>query len=854
MFTSEDLHNMASAQNSYFSAHQGYINSLGAGIPGRSGATYQTGMMGPPAMAGPQYQSFRTAMSDMSVQRSPLPGIMSPGSMRLAARERMNQLPGDILSGGVYGAAEATSMAADIGSFSLISGGLSAAGVGGVAAFAGGMGMGIPAAYAAKEAISPYTSGLKWGVENRAMAKRMQRETRNDPTMRRLGMDLSDFTDISESMRSTAIEGSEEGYDMERVMNVGSIGMQGGQFDLSQNAGEFKSKFKKYIESVKDISKVVKVSFEEGAQMMNELKQMGFFDIDAQLEQMQGVAGMANMSGMSTGQAMQIMRAGGGAHGLGRGALGATGRLTALSGTGGEAARLVSSMGGAGRAGVQLMKSSQSYLGSTGFGMAMLGAEETGSGFGVNLDTLSAGLQDTQIAKLMTGEGRSEITSELGGASPYAILQNIQKAARRSGMSEEQLNDPHTLSILTQGRFKPSQIKAIQKEMGTIGTSDDVFRQEIQAKFSGGFSPEHKPSFSLGEWTGVNQWFRNRGKEQDYTSEVIAKKTSDWIEKTSAPIQAFMGKHITGTYYQAESTGGLATIEDLDKRSEIMKKAFSTDKGSEAIVKEAVEDIEGLASEKKTFLGETTSNMLSDSFGWLVGEDRINDLLEYESDLGSDKLKKVLEGGSENSKMLRQAAQKYAKEGDPVNLKKIKNALLESGMDRENVNKITSKIKKNPSSLSDIMTKYKLSETVEASKGIKGQITQLVRNPDIEMDQSTRRAFRQFSKRGGMESFRTLYEDVQTMSDEQLESLRKEGGAMGQLLAEGAVQGTGADELYETATSGMSIKEGQTVTSGSKYEGGQIDIASAAKVIINTKEESIYKVEPEQSKIVAMGK
>ena len=89
------------------------------------------------------------------------------------------------------------------------------------------------------------------------------------------GFNKEDRRDIAGNLASSAASDRDFGFD--EIQGILQQGTEMGMFNATKDAGDFKKKFKEIKEGLKTIVKTMKVSLEEGMQMMSELKQGGFY-------------------------------------------------------------------------------------------------------------------------------------------------------------------------------------------------------------------------------------------------------------------------------------------------------------------------------------------------------------------------------------------------------------------------------------------------------------------------------------------------------------------------------------------------------------------------------------------------
>jgi hypothetical protein len=592
---------------SYFAAHDqyarnltNYADSLERGTGYRSltpppvtpmpqaTTAWSSGMYIPPNMVQPEFHTTGSLIKGM-LGISPDPNQFTGAEIRRAAHRQMSRKPGDVFMGAMSAVPAVGGLMGDVAGMALGS-----AVAGPVGAVAGAF-MGDALVNTALSPITAVTDRYK-------LSRQLQTEFESDPRFARMGLGTAQANRMAgtvEQLGSRKFMGG-TGLGMERTMDVLSILKSTGQFDQAQSPEEIERLMKQGVKSAQNISRIIKVSVEEGAQLMGDLKNMGFFEMRDQVRQLESMAGAANMAGMGVGRMMQIAGTGvsimGGPRGAGV-ATGIAGGLGFAASGGGRASALVGRLGGVEQATAGLMQQQRNIMTQTGFGTMASARFMMGGDFGGGLDVgrISASIGDdpTNIARLMNPFIREKAAAEMGPNALPRMLEDITQSLVTSGvLTQEQASDPAMLSMFT--GMSPDQIEAAR-----LTQRSDVQARGLQARLMSGAAVSNVERRGLTKYGGRLADFYGIGEEGGgYLSEGIVKPAArnllgkgfaDWTRGLNRDYARLMG-----TYGNVEAVGFTSFARDAESTSRITELALSKDRGNlDERTRELEEDIFG---------------------------------------------------------------------------------------------------------------------------------------------------------------------------------------------------------------------------------------------------------------------
>jgi len=447
--SSHQITALAMQQQAFFGNAAAYAQQI---TPPRSGGGYVTGgapqppqpMMAPQPGYSMPMQGGMLGMADAAMS----------GHAQYAPQVFGEQLAGGGISamqsmmGGIHGLANMGTMAAGVSMMG--AGALGAMGIGGGIAGLTALPMiGAPIAALGSMAALPIVAGLggaAWSADQ-VGAGFQERQAVGQVMRNRFGgmgigqgrggsgFNAKEMGSMSTMVREMSGNDMYTGFDeLTRTLDrTGQMGLYRGV----QTAGEFREKFKKTVESLKEIAKTMHTSLEEATTFMEAQRSMGFFsgkDISDSLTRTRLSAGA---SGMSVGQMQQIGMQGS-----------QTGRMMGMRGRSGAQAMqematnagiamqtgvlsdemVAEATGGAqGAEGAQILAGRRMQAGnrffSRGAGRALLAGlwdPETG---GINQDALQQSLAGGMSFRGALGRGRANIRATGGHNSEFFAQQ-----------------------------------------------------------------------------------------------------------------------------------------------------------------------------------------------------------------------------------------------------------------------------------------------------------------------------------------------------------------------------------------------------------------------------------------------
>jgi len=149
---------------------------------------------------------------------------------------------------------------------------------GGIGAAAGALAPIVPPALALAGAVA-FGSEMAASAEARGQTRDYLQQT-SWRYMGDRGFNRNQRQDIS---RALALEAaSDRDFGFEEIQGILQTGTQLGMFNGTQNVEDFKRKFKELKEGLKTVADTMKVSLDEGMQLMSEIKQGGFYTAASQ--------------------------------------------------------------------------------------------------------------------------------------------------------------------------------------------------------------------------------------------------------------------------------------------------------------------------------------------------------------------------------------------------------------------------------------------------------------------------------------------------------------------------------------------------------------------------------------------
>lgn len=782
--------------------------------PPMPSAVWSTGLSMPPNTLQPQYTSTGSAIRGYMGGG---PSSFSNAENRFAAEEQLRWKARDFYEGSKGAIAEAAPMATNLIGWEAGAalGTAMFPGLGTVAGGAIGLGVGAlvggPAGALAGAAVEP----MRREHQTYKMARQMQVEMQADPKLRRFSGSFESLQGLSTDMYEMASRGQAAGEDIsiESISNVASLGVAGGQFETSKDIEEFSVQLKKYLKNTKKVSKILKVSLDEAGTMLNELKQMGFFDQNSQMRQLEDMISAANLGGIGVSEVagasmagMQIAGAGGAAM-----ATTAVGRAGYMMSQGGRGANLIQGLGGAQQAAIGLTQSTAGFLQQTPMGMAVMAGQLGGAGgFGGGFSDLS--LNPQQFAMLQTQRGQQEIMGQMGGNASLMALNKIQTAMEKSGMS----TDPHTMSLMMGGAYSVDQIEAM-REMN----NPEFARGEMKQRLSQGFTAP-KVGGIFGWWDeSVTQ--NVQGGKQLWTESQLGRKSNKSLALSAVSKLPGMGW-----------IGAAQTLKDMGDTGEDSYGSNWMDIG-----KEVDQLLHGRSFAIHGWAGMLDEDDLDRAIRRRMGStekgiarDAANAEEELEGIIPNDMAEEITSGTSKKSQYLREHMYRYVTEGDEQSRRYIEGHLRDKGI--KNPQRVLATIKENSSEIQKHMETLQANDVSPNVAQLKKDVRNLRHNKRLQKEIGSE--LEEFAKTGSRDSFRALAHATGKISPEARKALKSSGTPLATELLGGAAAGSSISDMYSslmTETYGIEGTEAAKYGGGAQLSAKTINIDSPAEIIIN---------------------
>lgn len=590
MITSGDVAELFQAQNQSFMARNQFATQLGVtapgGFPGQGfGVQYNQGNLSPGFGAGNRVAG--SAFSAMS-------GAAAFGSTAIGAIGLGGAL-------GMFGKIGTVASVAD--PFGAAAAGFRAFGGGGMGIAAGGlMGAGVfGAGYLASRGLGSFIQG---GLNQQQIGNSLAQNFQfNNPAARGgQGFTRDDARSIGDSIRSLAHipEMMTSVEELTKLLpKMKSMGVMQGVKD----AGEFATRFKESVKTIRDISKIMGTSMEEATKFFELSRSMGMLGRKDQLQNMVNAQFTAGLTGMSLGQvgAMQL----GGANYARQ--IGARGRLGVSAVT-----NIAQSLGAAqqeGRIGQGALEDITGLQGEEAVGAAAQRFTQVMSDIGLSS---SAGRFAIAGAMKLDKDGRATIDQDV--IRRFRSGELTMDDLRKRGMS---LSDKEKISFMTRQKDLSMEFAGAMGPGGFAGMMEQLVggkgREAVNLMLQrhGGVSAgeadvmmDLSGQVNAGEMEKA-QFMKLRAVEADIAdrtdpSKIMARlktkahaKIFGGLEKMGAEAQVAIGKAVDSAIDDLVGRH-VATMSEQGMRA--VAKAFSSGTGRQEFTK-MVEQASGLKSD-----------------------------------------------------------------------------------------------------------------------------------------------------------------------------------------------------------------------------------------------------------------
>jgi hypothetical protein len=766
------------------------------------------GMMMPPSMVQPFYQTTGSAIRGMMGMPAG-PGYTGAESSR-AGRRYMRERMGDMAVGAFASLPELGSGVFENAAWMMP-----------------GVGIVNPAALgvmAAGWGISEVAGmPFKGPSQDYKMARQMEMEMRRNPSLNRFHAGFSQLNNFAKetrvSLKSRYAAGENVG--MSEFMDVTSAGIAGGMFDNTRNFEEFGKTTKQYYDATKRISKILKVTAQEGMQLLTELKNMGYYDLKGQMNQMTSMVGAANLSGMGVADVMRISGTGaqlaGGKWGAGQ-ATSLVGSLGYAYSRGGAASDRIRMMGGVEQASLLAVQQTTNTLQNTAFGTMML-AQQMGGGGSLAAISSRMSADPAQIARLLDANSKSQLQGKMGDYAGVQIVNQMAKALKDAGMAVT----PEIIAM------KTGMDSNTVRNLMTQG-SKEAIRANIRSQYAGSTSIEGPERSGWQKALGIVNVFNPFGYG-GYWNENVKEDSGFFSRMRASYVQGAEAGRGYGQSMDRLSEAVSLRSDRLPKVRAWGERMWETLSGEEGVAYNYGSKVKINESARRRasqlargIRGGSAESLSAEMKKWAV------------ANLGGDISSDIERGGQE--KLLNLLSSYSA--GEDKSQEKLKGYLLASGKSTEEVSEIMGRLTSasGKAGLSEYVAKREAKNIVESRR---------YRSPDsgaLRGRGFSSNLLQNWESTGDLDSFKGLYQEYKKMSDVQRSKLGKDAKIANSLLWQSmsGVQGNdvaGAwDLLRSQTTEGMSLgASGEAVN----FKSGTVNISAPTAVYFSGVTESVIK-------------